>query len=198
MLEDVKAHDALRRLGLTERNILESLSIGLAKGGLLRMLPEDEAALATAKTLGFLDPEGCERFGGHLIIPLKSPKGHLCGYGALDLENDSETLTLFEPTGCLYPSEIRQAKRACLAVSALDALLLAQAGEKASVVIPAHETARHLARFSEFSIKEAILAFEDERLAEICAQALAAQGIEPLTFSLWPLRDLGEVSIEFG
>ncbi len=195
LLEDPAAQDALKRLNLADPALLESLSIGLARGGLLRMLPEDEAILSAAKMLGLLDAEGRDRFHRHLIIPLKSVKGHLAGYGAVDLDTLSETLTLFEPFGCLYPAAIRSAKRACVATSALDALLLAKDGEKAALAAPAHGLTRHLTQLSEYSLKEAVLAFEEAPLREACAQALAAQGIEPLCLTPDPGRTLRDLLI---
>ncbi len=192
LLEHPETQDALERLNLADSTFLEPLSIGLARGGLLQMLPEDEAVLSAAKTLGLLNAEGRDRFHNHLIIPLKSPKGHLAGYGAVDLETRSETLTLFEPFGCLHPTAIRSAKRACVAASALDALLLAKGGEKAVLVAPAHGLARHLARLSEFSIKEAVLAIEETSLRAACAKILASQGIEPLELARGPGGTLRE------
>jgi len=201
LLENPKAQDSLKQLGLGEAWLLGTLEVGWASGNLLRMFPEDEAIMAAAKVLGFLDAQGRDRFTNHLTLPLRSLKGHLTGYGAIDLETGAETLTLFEPFGCLYPQEIQKAKRVCLATSALDALFLAQLGEKAMLVAPAHEVARHLARLSEFSIREVILAFNDNELVTHCAQMLSSHGIEPLSFSLAPgkkLRELLKAGVELG
>ena len=199
LLENPQAQDSFKQLGLGEAWLLGTLEVGLASGNLQRMFPEDEAILAAAKALGFLDDQDRDRFTNHLTLPLRSLRGHLTGYGALDLETGAETLILFEPFGCLYPQEIQKTKRVCLATSAFDALLLAQLGEKAMLVAPAHEVARHLDRLSEFSIREVILAFNDNELADRCAQALSSHGIEPLSFSLTPgkkLRELLKTGIE--
>lgn len=193
LLENPKTHEELEQLGLAEAPLLESLAVGINVGGLTRMIPENPATLAAAKALRFLNPEGRDQFTHHLILPLRSPNGHLVGYGAVDLGTRLDTAVLFEPFGCLYPSEIRQAKRVCLATSPLVALQLARLGEKAVLVAAGHDLLRHLSHLSEFSFQEAVLAFDDAELVKSAARGLEIQGIEPLCFMLAQGEKLHEI-----
>src|SRR5262245_56693557 len=149
--------------GIREVSLFKTFQVGLANGGLLEILPQDEATLAELRALGVLPDSGREFFQGCVVFPLWSAEGALVSLRGRRM-SDEEELSLSGEPGLSNAAACKRSASILLADSILDALSAIERGLSDAMPCLGVEglSTEQLRLFEQCGVKRVAMAFRGE------------------------------------
>lgn len=162
--------------------LFKTFQIGLANGGLVDVLPQDEATLVQLRALGVLTATGREFLKGCIVFPLWNAAGAVVNlYGRRLIDSEVNHLYLPGPRQGLWNAQAaRRSSSVLLTESVIDALSVVDAG--ITETMPCYGvnglSDEHLRHLVQSGVQRVVLAFDGDDAGQRGMEAVQRRLIE--------------------